>query len=257
MIPFLTLLHRELARFSKVIVQTVVTPLISSFLYLLIFGVSLGSQVPDYQNQSYLAFLIPGLMMMGLMNNAFQNSSSSVISAKFSGDLEDLRVAPMTHQQILWAMSIGGLVRGSLVALISFAAGNFFYFHEKGSWLLIQHPFYLLFFMVVAGLVFSLIGITVAFMTKSFDQLSAFSAFILLPLTYLGGVFISITHLSEFWRTVSLFNPLLYLINGMRFGILGHCDVDIITAVVVSLVGLVCFYFSALLSIQRGSFQRW
>ncbi len=257
MIPFLTLLHRELARFLKVIVQTVVTPLMSSFLYLLIFGVSLGSQITTSDNQSYLSFLIPGLMMMGLMNNAFQNSSSSIVAARFSGDLEDLRVAPLTHQEILWAMSLGGLVRGSIVAFVSFITGNLFVYHDKGEWLVVQHPLYLLFFIVVAGLLFSLIGITVGFLTKSFDQISAFSTFILLPLTYLGGVFISIDHLSSFWRSVSLFNPLLYMINGMRFGILGYSDVNIFRSMMVSFIGLLVFYFVALLSLKKGSFQRW
>jgi len=154
-------------------------------------------------------------------------------------------------------MSLGGLIRGALVAFISFIAGNLFIYLEKGEWLVVQHPFYLFFFVIVAGLLFSMIGITVGFLTKSFDQISAFSTFILLPLTYLGGVFISIDHLSSFWRSVSLFNPLLYMINGMRFGILGYSDVNVFRAMVVSILGLLVFYFIALFSLKKGSFQRW
>ncbi len=256
MIAFWTLLEREIKRFMKVLVQTIITPFVSSFLYLLVFGVSLGSQVTTH-GSSYLAFLIPGLMMMGLMNNAFQNSSSSIVSSKFSGDLEDIRVAPVTDNQIVWALSIGGLFRGAVVAVITFLCGFIFYFFEKDQLLTIAHPFVLFYFIVIGGLIFGMIGICIAFWAQTFDQLSAFSAFILLPLTYLGGVFLSIEHLSPFWQTLSRLNPLLYLINGVRYGMLGISDVDIQQAVLISLLGLVIFYFVARMSLKKGSFQRW
>jgi ABC-2 type transport system permease protein len=256
MTPFYTLLEREIKRFMKVIIQTVITPFISSFLYLLVFGVSLGSQVTA-RGEPYLAFLIPGLMMMGLMNNAFQNSSSSIVSSKFSGDLEDIRVSPITDSQIVWALSLGGLFRGTVVAFITFICGFIFYYIEKDQLLGIAHPFILFYFVIVGGLIFGQIGICVAFWANTFDQLSAFSAFILLPLTYLGGVFLSIEHLSPFWQIVSRFNPLLYLINGMRYGMLGVSDVKLEHAIGVSLLGLLVFYFAARFSLKRGSFQRW
>jgi ABC-2 type transport system permease protein len=256
MTAFWTLLEREIRRFMKVLVQTVITPFISSFLYLLVFGVSLGSQVTA-QGQSYLAFLIPGLMMMGLISNAFQNSSSSIVSSKFSGDLEDIRVAPITDNEIVWALSIGGLFRGVVVAVITYICGLIFYYIDKGEVLLVAHPLTLFYFVVVGGLIFGQIGICVAFWARTFDQLSAFSAFILLPLTYLGGVFISIEQLSPFWQTVSRFNPLLYLINGVRYGMLGVSDVVIYQAANISAIGLVVFYFAARYSLKKGSFQRW
>ncbi|KHD87315.1 MAG: ABC transporter permease [Bdellovibrio sp. ArHS] len=257
MTGFLTIFQREIARFLKVLVQTVVTPFISSFLYLLIFGVSLGEQMAEHQGVSYIAFLIPGLMMMGLINNSFQNSSSSIVSSKFSGDLEDLRVAPVTDREIIWAMSLGALVRGTIVACITYLVGATFMYYQRGEWLAIAHPFIALFFIVVAGLIFGMIGISVAFWARTFDQLSAFSAFILLPLTYLGGVFLSIEHLHPFWQTVSQANPLLYLINGLRYGILGVSDVNVWTAAGVSILGFVFFYFGAHFSMKKGSFQRW
>lgn len=257
MIAFLTLFFRELSRFSKVLIQTVVTPFISSFLYLLVFGVSLGQHIQSVKGVPYLVFLIPGLMMMGLMNNAFQNSSSSIVSAKFSGDLEDLRVVPMTNTQIVWALSLGGLVRGCVVALITLFVGVVFYYLQTGQSLSVAHPWAVGFFMVVTGLLFSQIGIAVAFWAKTFDQLSAFSAFVLLPLTYLGGVFISIEQLHPFWQQISLWNPLLYMINGLRYGLLGISDVEIIKAVVISLIGLAVFNMVAYLSVKKGSFQRW
>ncbi|MNK07778.1 Inner membrane transport permease YadH [compost metagenome] len=257
MIAFYSLFRREIARFMKVLVQTVVTPFVSSFLYLLIFGVSLGSTMPAHQGVSYLSFLIPGLMMMGLINNSFQNSSSSIVSSKFSGDMEDLRVAPISNQSIIWAMSFASVVRGGFVGIITYLVGSFFMMYQEQSWLVIQHPFIALYFLIMAGLIFGMIGISIAFWATTFDQLSAFSAFILLPLTYLGGVFLSIEHLHPFWQMVSSFNPLLYLINGLRYGVLGVSDVNIWTSFIVSLVGFVVFYVSALISLKKGSFQRW
>lgn len=257
MVGFLTLFKREIARFLKVLIQTVVTPFVSSSLYLLVFGVSLGSQVNMGLGTSYLAFLIPGLMMMGLMNNAFQNSSTSIVSSKFSGDLEDLRVAPLSNQVIIWALGFGGLVRGTVVAIITYLVGLLFMYFSNGEILGIAHPLYFVIFMAFAGLMFSFIGISVAFWAKSFDQLSAFSAFILLPLTYLGGVFVSIHLLHPLWQKVSLLNPLLYMINGLRYGVLGVSDVSVGTSLVVSFLGTVIFYGVAYWSIQKGSFQRW
>lgn len=257
MIGFITIFRREIARFLKVIVQTVVTPFVSSFLYLLIFGVSLGKQMEAHQGVSYLSFLIPGLMMMGLINNSFQNSSSSITASKFSGDMEDLRVAPVTDHEIIWAMGLASLVRGAVVASITYIVGSLFMFFQSGDWLLISHPFIAIFFVMVAGLTFGMIGISIAFWAKTFDQLSAFSAFILLPLTYLGGVFLSIEHLHPFWQMVSKFNPLLYLINGLRYGVLGVSDVNVWTATAVSLVGFIVFYGGARWSLKKGSFQRW
>lgn len=254
---FFTLFEREIKRFLKVVVQTVVTPFVSSFLYLLVFGVTLGSQVRVHEEVPYLAFLIPGLMMMGLMNNAFQNSSSSIVSSKFSGDLEDIRVAPITDQQIIWAMSLGSVVRGALVATVTYIVGSLFYHFQKAEFLTIAHPLVLLYFVMMGGLIFGMLGISVAFWAKTFDQLSAFSAFVLLPLTYLGGVFISVESLPPFWQTVAKLNPLLYLINGLRYGVLGVSDVPLMNSVLLSLAGFGVFYAISLWSLRKGSFQRW
>lgn len=257
MIIFLTLLKREIKRFMKVMIQTVVSPIISSFLYLLVFGVSLGSSVQLKSGIQYLTFLIPGLMVMGLINNAFQNSSSSIVTSKFSGDLEDLRVAPVPHSYILFAMGLGGVFRGSLVALITGLVGSLFHYAQLNQFLPIEHPFWIIYFFLAGGLIFSFIGISIAFMSKTFDQLSAFSAFILLPLTYLGGVFISIENLHPFWQTLSHWNPLFYLINGFRFAMLGQSDVDLYFSVGVTFIGVVITYIAARISLIKGSFNRW
>lgn len=255
--PFLTLLRREISRFLKVAVQTIVTPFISSSLYLMIFGVSLGNRIVFDNNLPYLSFLIPGLVMMGCLNNAFQNSSSSIVSSKFSGDMEDLKVAPLSHLQIISAMMIAALIRGVVVAGVTLLVGEICYFLTQDHFLPIAQPLELLVFLSLGGLAFANLGITVGFWARSFDQLSAVSGFILLPLLYLGGVFFSIEHLPKFWKSVSLFNPLLYMINGVRHGLLGHSDVEPGRALAVSLLALAVTLLLALDSMRRGSFQRW
>ena len=257
MIIFLTLLRKEIKRFLKVIIQTVVSPIVSSFLYLLVFGVSLGASVQLKNGVAYLAFLVPGLMVMGLINNAFQNSSSSIVTSKFSGDLEDLRVAPIPHSYIIWAMGCGGVFRGSVVAIITGIVGSLFYFMQNNEFLPIAHPLWMIFFFISGGLIFAFLGIFVAFLAKTFDQLSAFSTFILLPLTYLGGVFISIQSLPEIWQLFSKFNPLFYLINGFRYSIIGQADVALNISVLVSCIGLIVTFLMAHFALKKGSFSRW
>jgi ABC-2 type transport system permease protein len=255
--PFLVMLEREVKRFGKVVVQTVVTPLINSSLYLLIFGVSLGQSITLASGVSYLAFLIPGLVMMGCLNNAFQNSSSSIVSSRFGGDLEDYRVSPLSHQQIIWALAIGGLIRGLVVGSITFLVGQVFFYFMEGQVLGVAHPFILLFFICLGGLSFATLGISVAFWAKTFDQMSAISAFILLPLLYLGGVFFSIESLHPLWKSLALLNPLLYLINGVRYGILGVADVPVGYSALIGAIGLVVFHFIAVRSLKNASFSRW
>lgn len=255
--PFVTLYIREMKRFVKVIVQTVFTPLVTASLYLLIFGVSLGSNITISHAPSYLAFLIPGLIMMSVLNNAFQNSSSSIVAGKFSGDLEDWRVVPLSNQQIIWALSMGGLSRGFIVGFITYSVGAVFHIILEGSMLVPANPLWLLFFLAVGGLSFAKLGISVAFWAKSFDQLSAVGTFLLLPLIYLGGVFFSIEGLHPFWQGVSKFNPVLYFINGVRYGIIGHSDVSVYMAALVSLGALVIFHYLGLRSLKTAQFQRW
>lgn len=257
MIIFMTLVKKEIKRFLKVIIQTVVSPIVSSFLYLLVFGVSLGASVQMKTGVAYLAFLVPGLMVMGLINNAFQNSSSSIVTSKFSGDLEDLRAAPIPNSYIIWAMGFGGVFRGSIVALITGMVGSLFYFIQYKEVMPVAHPLWMIYFFVSGGLIFAFLGIFVAFLARTFDQLSAFSTFILLPLTYLGGVFISIQSLPEIWQKFSLLNPLFYLINGFRYSILGQADVSLPVSAVISFVGLVVTFFMAHIALKKGSFSRW
>jgi ABC-2 type transport system permease protein len=260
MTPFLFLFRKECHRFMKVLVQTVLTPLISSTLYLLIFGVSLGGNIQlDSQTGAgkYLAFLIPGLMMMGLMNNAFQNSSSSLVSSKFTGDIEDLGIVPLSRNNIIWALSLASVVRGVLVAAMTLLAGEAFFYVQYGQLLPVEHPLWLLYFLTMGGLVFGQMGMMTAFWAKSFDQLSAVSTFVILPLTYLGGVFISIRQLHPVWQTVSLMNPLFYFINGLRFSVLGTADVSVLQSACLAAVSLAVVYFLAHRLFSKITFSRW
>jgi ABC-2 type transport system permease protein len=255
--PFASLLKKEIKRFLKVTVQTVLTPLVNSSLYLLIFGVSLGGFIQQHGGVSYLEFLIPGLVMMGCLNNAFQNSSSSIIVAKFSGDLEDLKVAPISYMQIICAVALGGLFRGVLVGLITFLVGTIFIYLTMGHFMAIAHPLWLMIFVTLGGLSFSLLGLATAFWAKSFDHMAAVNSFILLPLIYLGGVFFSIQTLHPIWQKLAGLNPLLYFINGVRYGILGVADVQPEAACLVAASTLVILYVVAYGTLKRASFIRW
>ncbi len=251
------LLIKEIIRFNKVIVQTVITPLINSSLYLLIFGISIGSKITLASGHSYLSFIIPGLVMMGVLNNAYQNSSTTIVTGKFSGDLQDLKVVPLSDHQIIWALALGGVIRGLFVGSITLFVGEMFQYFVEGQWLAIYNFAALLFFAIMGGLIFALMGISVAFWARTFDQLSAISSFLLTPLIYLGGVFFSLRDLHEFWRAISLFNPLLYLINGVRYGMLGSADVSIGQSAAVAVATLIVFFLIAMRALKKASFRPW
>lgn len=255
--PFFSLLSKEVMRFWRVITQTLLIPLINSSLYLLIFGVSLGKSIQVSSDWPYIAFLIPGLVMMGVLNNAFQNSSSSIATSKFHGDLEDLRMVPLTNVQIVLALSLGGMVRGFLVGLVTFLVGQVFYWLTQSTLLPVTHPLLLLYFLCVGGLAFSFLGIIVAFRATSIDQLSAVGGFVLLPLLYLGGVFFPLHNLHHFWQALSKVNPMLYFINGVRYGILGTADIGWEHAALFSLATVILLFFWALRQVARGPYTRW
>ncbi len=255
--PFVTLLKKEIVRFLKVINQTVVTPLMNSSLYLLIFGVSLGRSIDLSSGVSYLAFLIPGLVTMSMLNNAFQNSSSSVLNSKFHGDIIDFKIAPFSTHQVVWALSLGALIRGFAVGAVTIGVSEVFHLVVKGSFLGIQHPLIFIYYLFVGTMTFASFGIIVGFWAKNFEQVNAIGGFILLPLIYLGGVFYSLENLHPFWRIVSQGNPLLYFINGIRYGVIGVSDVNIWTAFGVSVGSMIAMYLLSIRSVKTGSYIRW
>ena len=218
-IPFRTLFFREIHRFFIVINQTLLAPVISALLYLFIFGFSLGDRFGAFHGFSYLDFLIPGLVMMGLVNNSFQNPSSSIMISKFEGNIVDILVAPLGHMEIIMGYMLGGMFRGLLVGGCILAVSCFFSVPP------FSHPVYLVAVALLSAALFSLVGIAAGIWAEKFDDVALFPTFIITPLTYLGGVFYSIAILPPLWRRVSLFNPLLYMINALRFGFLGVSDV--------------------------------
>ena len=256
-VPFFILFLREIQRFGKVLAQTIFIPAVNSFIYLLIFGVSLGKSINIMEGISYLEFLIPGLIMMGCMNNSYQNGSSSLLSMKFGGEIMDIKASPLNVHQIIWAMSLGGLCRGLLVGLVVLLSGELFYYFYEGSWLIPANPVYFLLFCIIGGLAFTKLGISIVFWAKSFDHVSAIGGFVIFPLITLGGVFFSLENLSPFWKTVSYFNPLLYFINGVRYGVLDISDVPVSVALVTSIFSLFVFHAVAAWTLKKGSYLPW
>ena len=256
-LPFTAFFKREIHRFSKVFIQTIFIPVINSSLYLVIFGVSLGSRL-DLEGFSYLEFIIPGLVMMSCLSNAFQNSASSILSLKFAGDIVDVRVSPLTIQQTLWALAFGGVCRGVLVGGVVLIIGELFHFYYLGQWLIPHSVGSLLAFSVLAGLVFSKMGVVIALWAKTFDHIGAVGGLVITPLTYLGGVFFSLEMLSPFWQTVSLFNPILYFINGVRWSLIGASDVPVLVSFLISVLALIVCHLSGVLMIKNSRYyRRW
>ena len=257
-IPFLSLFRREVFRIYKVLVQTLLAPVLSIFLYLLIFGVNLGKYVDMPHSYSYLSFVLPGLVMMSLINNTFGNASGSIVGLKFSGELEHLASTALGPHDIIWALNLASLVRGVLVGCLTYLAGTLFIFIQEGQIQGLAHPWVLIFFVVVGSFCFSQLGLFSAVMSKDFDRLHIISNLILLPLIYLGGVFFTIKNLSPFWQSIAQLNPLLYLINGGRYAFLGYAEVSLIQGCFIGLCGWGLSYLLAFWALSRGdSNRRW
>ncbi len=256
-IAFRILFLKEVKRFLRVIGQTLLAPMVNSVLYLLIFGVSIGRHVEVGAGVSYLFYLIPGLLMMGVLNNSFTNSASSLMISKYHGDLEDLKITPLSGHEILWAISMASLCRGLIVGATILFTGEIFAYLQMNELVTIAHPAWALFFMIIGGLAFGQLGIVVGFVSRTFDHMNTFTSFILLPLIYLGGVFFSLNNLHPFWQAISLGNPLLYYINGVRFSFIDYSDVPVWTCAGVALTFLLVTTTAAYLAVRKGAYQRF
>lgn len=245
-IPFRTLVTREVQRFWLVSTQTLFAPAMSATLYLFIFGYSLGSRFPDVHGHPYIQFIVPGLIMMGLINNAFQNTSSSLLISKYEGNIVDILTAPISYVEMTVAYAVGGLVRGLTVGVLVLGISLCF------TRLPFAHVPYLLVLAALAALVFALLGLLAAIWAERFDDMAMLSTFILLPLTYLGGVFYSLDLLPPLWRKVSLFNPLLYMIDGIRYGFLGVSDVRPAFSLGLTLALAAALFVSVILVLRSG-----
>ena len=216
-----TLLKKEVLRFTKVWMQTVFSPLITTSLYFVVFGLALGSRIAEVDGQPYVHFVIPGLMMLAMIQNAFLNASSSLFQSKTNGTLVDLLIAPIGPGELLLAYVGGSLVRGAVVGALVWAVAALFVGPQ------LVHPLWLLWFVFVVCATFGLLGVVVAIYATRFDHLAVVPSFVLTPLAFLGGVFYTIDMLPEPWRTLSLANPVLYMVNGLRYAITGSADIDV------------------------------
>jgi ABC-2 type transport system permease protein len=230
-IAFLTILRKEIKRFTRIWIQTLLPPAITMILYFVIFGKLIGNRIGEMGGFSYIEFVAPGLIMMAIITNAYANVSSSFFSAKFQRSIEELLVSPTPNYIILLGYVMGGVARGVAVGLIVTAMSLFF------TSLHIHHWATTLFIVFMTSVVFSLAGFINAIYANTFDDVSIIPTFVLTPLTYFGGVFYSVNLLPEFWQQVSVLNPILHMVNAFRYGMLGISDLHIGMA----LIGLTLF----------------
>ncbi len=230
MTGFLTLFFKELLRFWKVSFQTVVAPMISTLLYLLIFYHVLEERIEIYPGVAYTLFLIPGLVMMAVIQNAFANSSSSVIQSKISGNIVFILLSPLSYRAIFCAYVLASIVRGLLVGLGVYLVTLIFFDAP------LQLPIWALLFVILGSAMLGALGLIAGIWSDKFDQLAAFQNFIILPLTFLSGVFYTVHSLPTGWQYLSHLNPFFYMIDGFRYGFLGVSDISpYVSLLVVSL----------------------
>lgn len=215
-----TLLKKEMLRFWRVAFQTVAAPVITALLYLLIFSHVLEGHVQVYENVPYTAFLIPGLIMMSVLQNAFANSSSSLIQSKVMGNLVFILLTPLTHLQFFFAFLCAAIVRGLVVGLCIYLVAMWFVD------LHVVHPWILIAFALLGSAMLGTFGIIAGIWADRFDQMAMFQNFIIMPLSFLSGVFYSIHSLPPFWQKLSQLNPFFYMIDGFRYGFFGKGDVS-------------------------------
>lgn len=242
-----TLVTKEIRRFIRIWPQTLLPPAITMTLYFIIFGNLIGGRIGPMSGFSYIDYIAPGIIMMAVINNAYSNVASSFYSAKFQSHIEELLVAPIPNVLILAGYVAGGAARGLLVGLIVTIVSLFF------TSLNIEHVWLTISMVILSAIMFALGGFINAIFARSFDEISIIPTFILTPLTYLGGVFYSIDLLPDFWQQASLFNPILYMVNAFRFGMLGVSDIPVIIAFSMTLLFIVILGWIALALLNRGT----
>lgn len=243
---FVTILIKEIMRFVRIWVQTVLPAAVTMALYFIIFGNLIGSQLADVHGYRYIDYIVPGIILMAVINNAYANVVSSFFSAKFQRHVEEMLISPMPNYLILGGFVAGGVARGMLVGSVVTVVASFFVdlsFASLGLSLLVTF---------LTAVLFATGGFINAVYAKTFDDISIIPTFVLTPLTYLGGVFYSIDMLPDFWQSVSLVNPVLYMVNAMRYGMLGVADINLATALVIVMTFVVGLFLVALWLLNRG-----
>lgn len=241
-----TLFYKEVKRFSKVWQQTVMSPLITTALYFLVFGVALQERIGEVEGVPYIEFVIPGLIMLAMITNAFLNSASSLFQSKINGTIVDILVSPLGTVELITAYVAAAALRALIVGSLVYAVAAAF----TGPSL--ANPFWVAYFALLVSVSFALLGLVAAVWAEKFDHLSLFPNFILTPLTFLGGVFYSIDMLPAPWDLLSKVNPILYVVNGLRYGLLGTSDVSVAVAAAAALGLTVALFFTAYALISAG-----
>lgn len=213
-----TLFYKEVLRFGKVLLQTLIAPVITALLYLLVFGHVFEGRVQAFDGVSYTMFLVPGLVMMSVIQNAFANSSSSLIQSKVTGNIVFMMLTPLSHLEFFLAFVLAAVVRAVLVGVGVYLVALVF------TTVPVQHPGFILLFMLLSSASLGALGVIAGIWAEKFDQLAGFQNFIILPLSFLSGVFYSIRSLPEIWQTLSHLNPFFYMIDGFRYGFFGVSD---------------------------------
>jgi len=241
-----TLVRKEVIRVARIWVQTIVPPAITMTLYFIIFGNLIGRRIGEMGGFDYMQYIAPGLIMMSVITTSYGNVVSSFFGAKYGKHIEEMLVSPMSNATIIIGHVAGGVIRGLMVgALVTMIALGF-------TSLSIEHPLVTISIVLLASIVFALLGFVNAVFAKKFDDISIIPTFVLTPLTYLGGVFYSITLLPEFWQKVSLGNPILYMVNAFRYGILGVSDISIGYAYLIVVIFVVGLFTLNLALLNRG-----
>jgi len=225
---FPTLLYKEVLRFWKVAIQTVAAPVLTALLYLMIFGQVMDRHVRVYDSVSYTAFLVPGLVMMSVLQNAFANSSSSLIQSKVTGNLVFVLLPPISYAEFFAAYVLAAMTRGVLVGL------GVLLVTVPLVELTVREPLWVLLFALMGSAILGALGLVAAILAEKIDQVAAFQNFLIMPLTFLSGVFYSVHSLPAFWQGVSRFNPVFYMIDGFRHGFFGMSDVDPLASLAVA-----------------------
>ena len=245
-IAFTTILRKEIKRFTRIWVQTLLPPVITMALYFVIFGKLIGSRIGDMGGFSYIQFVAPGLIMMAVLTNAYSNVVSSFFSAKFQRSVEEVLVSPTPNYVILLGYTMGGVARGLCVGFLVTVMSLIFTDLHIHSW------FITFAIVLLTSMLFSLAGFINAVYANTFDDVSIVPTFILTPLTYLGGVFYSISLLPEIWQHVSRLNPILHMVNAFRYGILGISDINIMNAMLGLIIGVVILFAVSLHLLKTG-----
>jgi ABC-2 type transport system permease protein len=245
-VGYVTIVRKEITRILRIWGQTIVPPAITMSLYFIIFGELIGKRIGDMGGFTYMEYIVPGLVIMSVITNSYGNMVSSFFGAKFGKHIEELLISPLPNWIILAGYVTGALVRGLMVGFVVLLVSLLFT-HLQIANLLVAVSVLLL-----TAIVFALAGMVNAIFAQKFDDIAIIPTFILAPLTYLGGVFYSISLLPEFWQKVSAFNPILYMVNGFRFGILGVSDVSLYQTYAVILIAGALLFAWCLWLLHRG-----